>query len=248
MSHFFSALSFLTIIPSPAPASWKGGRMVLYYPLVGLLIGGLLCGADYLFEFFFREEIRAVLDVLFLAIITGALHLDGLADTADGLLSHRPKERVLEIMRDQRIGIMGALALIFCVLLKAGGILSLTNSNRWVWLLAAPAFGRVAQVLGLVFLDYARNGGGIATNLFQKKKYGLLSFCPLAMGVPFLAGFEAGLLTLFLFVSSTIFILLFFQKKIDGMTGDTLGALSEITETTILLMGAILCENKLIFF
>ncbi len=211
--------------------------MVLYFPVVGFLIGGMLCMVDHLAGLFFGREVRAILDVLFLAMISGGLHLDGLADTADGFFSHRPREKMLEIMRDQRIGAMGALALTFCVLMKYGGTAGLHEGSRWIWLLAAPAFARSAQVAGLVFMDYARKDGGIATNLFQKNKYHLLLFCPLPAVLPFLLGVKIGLMVFLGFAFLTASLLFFFKRKIGGMTGDTLGAMSEIVEAAFLVIG-----------
>lgn len=239
MSQFFSALSFLTIIPVPKTVSWNDGRMALYFPLVGILVGGLLCGFDFLCGHFAGREVRAILDVLFLALISGGIHLDGLADAADGLLAHRPKEKTLEIMRDPRIGAMGALALIFCVLIKYAAIRGLADDSRWIWLMAAPAFARTAQVAGLVFVDYARKNGGIGDNLFQKNKLRLLLFTPLPALLPFSLGALVGLEALLFFILVTGILFYFCRKKIGGMTGDTLGALSEIMEAGLFVLGGI---------
>lgn len=213
--------------------------MALYFPVVGLLIGGLLCGFDFLCGRFAGSEMLAILDVFFLAFISGGLHLDGLADAADGLLAGRPREKTLEIMRDQRIGAMGALALIFCVLMKYAGIKGIEEGHRWIWLLAAPAFARTAQVAGLALTDYARKDGGIGDSLFQRKKFRLLLFSPAAAVVPFFIGPEAGMQALLLFFIATAAFFFFCGKRIGGMTGDTIGALSEIVETGVLVLGGI---------
>lgn len=237
--HFFSALSFLTIIPAPTTVSCADGRMALYFPLVGILVGGLLCGFDFFCGHFAGGETRAILDVLFLAFISGGIHLDGLADAADGLLAHRPKEKTLEIMRDPRTGAMGVLALIFCILMKYAAIRELEDGTRWIWLVAAPAFARTAQVAGLVFMDYARKNGGIADNLFQKNKYGLLLFTPLPLLVPFSMGALGGMKALLVFILVACIFFSFCRKKIGGMTGDTLGALSEAMEACLLVLGGV---------
>ena len=114
--NFLSAIGFLTILPVPKSARTFDGKQVIYFPLVGLIIGAMLWTVDWIFSCFANIEIRVIGDVLFLAIISGALHLDGLADSADGLFSHRSREQILEIMKDSRIGVMGVLALIFCLL------------------------------------------------------------------------------------------------------------------------------------
>ncbi len=93
MRNFFSALSFLTLIPSGGLAGKPEGASILYFPLVGLLVGGLVVGVDWLGSLFLYDELRILTDVAFLAWITGGLHLDGLADSADGLYFHQDKEK-----------------------------------------------------------------------------------------------------------------------------------------------------------
>lgn len=227
----------------PARTFKVDGRQIMYFPLVGLLIGSLLWGVDKVGALYATQEIRVVADALFLAVITGALHLDGLADSADGLFSHRPKEKILEIMQDSRIGVMGALAVIFCLLLKMTGLAGLNRAGYEIWLFAAPALSRTSQVIGLVFMDYAREEGGKSQLFFQKKKYHLLIFALIPMALPFWISIETGFLVLFLFITGTALMLWFFQKGIGGMTGDTLGALTEVMESVILITGALLIMN-----
>jgi len=239
MVNFLSALGFLTILPMPAKAFRVDGRQILYFPLVGLLIGALLYGVDKLGTLYATQEIRVVADALFLAVISGALHLDGLADSADGLFSHRPKERILEIMQDSRIGVMGALAIIFCLMLKMAGFAGLSGPDYEIFLLTAPALARTGQVVGLVFMDYARQEGGKSQLFFQNKKYHLLALGAIPLALPFWISIETGLMVLLLFLSGTILLLWFFQKGIGGMTGDTLGAQTELIESVILITGAL---------
>ena len=170
MTSFFSALSFLSILPGPSNRPLDS-RIVMHFPLVGLLIGGLLVGVDWVGALILPPFLRCIVDVLFLAVVTGALHLDGLADSADGLFSHRPRSRVLEIMKDPRVGVMGVIAIVFCLLLKVGGIDGLSESHGWLWLLIAPALARCSQVIGLFALKDAREGEGIGSPLYQKKNY-----------------------------------------------------------------------------
>jgi len=239
MVNFLSALGFLTILPMPAKAFRVDGRQILYFPLVGLLIGALLYGVDKVCALYATQEIRVVADALFLAVITGALHLDGLADSADGLFSHRPKERILEIMQDSRIGVMGTLAIIFCLMLKMAGFAGLSGPGYEIFLLTAPALARTGQVIGLVFMDYARDEGGKSQLFFQKKKYHLLALGAIPLALPFWISIETGLMVLLLFLAGTILLLWFFQKGIGGMTGDTLGAQTELIESVILITGAL---------
>lgn len=239
MLNFFSALSFLTIIQTPKQASWDDGKKILYFPLVGLLIGVLLYGVDRFLSVYSYREIRAVLDVLFLAVITGGLHLDGLADSADGLFSHKGREKALDIMKDPRIGSMGTIALVFCLLMKTAGIMRIDGESGWVWLLTAPALARSAQAIGLVFMDNARGNDGMGAPFFQKGNYRVLSLCVLPIGLPFFIDIKMGLLILGLFVFSTATLFRYFRARIGGMTGDTFGAASEVVETTLLVAGGL---------
>ena len=236
---FLSAIGFLTIIPIPSRAFNNSGRQILYFPLVGLLIGCLLFGVDQLLSHLPYFEIRLIGDVLFLVIISGALHLDGMADSADGFLSHRPREQVLEIMKDPRVGVMGVLAIIFCVLLKLAGIAGIIRSESLIWLAIAPALARTAQVIGLVFINHVPSQKILAKDFYQQGEYFLLFYCPLPFAILIYMNWVIGLITIIIFALLLTGLLLYSKRKIGGITGDTLGATSEIIETLFLLFGAI---------
>jgi adenosylcobinamide-GDP ribazoletransferase len=237
--RFLSAIGFLTTIPIPTRAISNDGKQILYFPIVGLFIGFLLCGVDQLLSLLPYIEIRIVGDVLFIALITGALHLDGLADSADGFFSHRPREQILEIMKDPRIGVMGVLAILFCVLLKLSGVAGIIHSESLIWLVIAPALGRTAQVLSLVFVNHVPSEKSLAKDFYQKGKYILLLYCPIPFAILFYINWVIGFSTLIIFAIVLFGLLSYFRKKIDGITGDTLGATSEIIETLFFLMGGI---------
>ncbi len=228
--NFLSAIGFLTVLPVPASARTFDGKQVIYFPLVGLLIGGMLWTVDWFLACFAYTEIRVIGDVLFLAIITGALHLDGLADSADGLFSHRSREQILEIMKDSRIGVMGVLALIFCLLFKMGGIAEIKGSTSSLWLIIIPALSRTAQVLGLTLIEHVNPQSALATNFYQKKNWSALLFCPVPLALIFYLDFEMGAIALIAFSILISGLFYFYKKMIGGITGDTLGATTEIVE------------------
>lgn len=234
---FLSAIGFLTIIPIPSRAVSNEGGQVLYFPLAGFAIGCLLYGLDQLLSLALYPEVRVVGDVLFLAVISGALHLDGLADTADGVFSHRPREQILQIMKDSRIGVMGVLTLLFCILLKLAGVAGVIHSESLIWLILAPALGRTAQVMGLVFVNHVPSERTLAEQFYQRGRYSLLAFCPLPFAVIFYVDWILAIASLILFIFLLVSLLLFFKNKIGGITGDTLGAATEIIETAFLLIG-----------
>ena len=245
MRNFVSALSFLTVIPSGRYAGQPEGASILYFPVVGVLIGGGLAGVDWLGSLFLYDELRALVDVAFLALITGALHLDGLADSADALYFHHDQTKALQIMKDPRIGVMGVLTLIFCLGFKFAGILALDIKQCWLWFLAAPALARSAQVVGLVFMTDARATGGIGQALYQKGKYRYLTFCVIPLVLVFLVSIPIGLAALLAFLVINISLLAFFRHRLGGMTGDTFGALTEIMETFFLIIGGLACKGMI---
>jgi adenosylcobinamide-GDP ribazoletransferase len=237
--NFLSAIGFLTILPVPSSARIFDGKQVVYFPLVGLLIGGMLWAVDWGFSCFASSEIRVIGDVLFLAIITGALHLDGLADSADGLFSHRSREQVLEIMKDSRIGVMGVLALIFCLLFKMGGIAGIKNPVSSLWFIIIPALSRTAQVLGLTLIEHVKPQSALATNFYQRNNWSTLLFCPVPFALIFYLDFIMGTIALVAF-SILIFGLFYFYKKmIGGITGDTIGATTEIVEAFFFIFAGV---------
>ncbi|CAI2719336.1 adenosylcobinamide-GDP ribazoletransferase [Nitrospina watsonii] len=237
MSAFLSALSFLSILRVPGSRSFDA-RMVMHFPLVGLLLGGALVGVDGAAALLFPPLLRAMFDVLFLAMVTGALHLDGLADSADGLFSHRPKNEMLAIMKDSCIGVMGAATLGFCLLLKVGALHGLDGGPAWLWLLFAPALARSAQVVALVVMSDARGGESMGSSLYQHKKFHGCLGCAVPLTLPFVFDVRAGLWMLAAFGVTTALLLIYFHRRLGGMTGDTLGALSETVETAVLIVGA----------
>ena len=243
MRNFYSALSFLTIFPSGKFAGKPYGASILYFPLVGIFVGSLLAGVDCLGSLFLYDELRALVDVAFLAFATGGLHLDGLADSADGLYFHHDRKKSLEIMKDPRVGVMGVLALLFCLGFKYTGLLALEFERCWVWLVVAPALARSAQVVGLIFMDDARGTGGVGQALYQKGKYQYLIFCLIPLALPFLISISMGIAIVVTFVAINFFLFVFFRHRLEGMTGDTFGALTEITETIFLVFGGLVCKG-----
>lgn len=228
--NFLSAISFLTILPVPSSARTFDGKQVVFFPLVGLLIGGMLWTVDWTLSHFAISEIRVVGDVLLLTFITGAFHLDGLADTADGVFSHRSREQILEIMKDSRVGVMGVLALVFCLLLKMGGILAIKHPVSSFWLVIVPALSRTSQVLGLTLMEHVKPHSALAVNFYQKNKWSALLLCPVPFGLIFCLHYMFGVIALILFLILVFGLFYYFKKMLGGITGDTLGATTEIVE------------------
>ncbi len=239
LTQFRSALLFITILPAGKNVAYTPMGMIKFFPVVGLLLGGLLLIVDQVVSQFWPSSVTALLDVFFLVVITGAFHIDGLGDTADGMFSHRPKERVLEIMKDSQSGMMGLVA-VFCVLaLKVAGIYSMKTGLSSVYLglslLIIPAYSRAAVIFGIRFLNYGRKDKGTGLDLFDRP-LGLVDFIffiiPIAISL--FLGYR-GLVLNVMFVITLVCVLLFYKKKLGCITGDMLGALTEIMETILFL-------------
>ena len=125
MDHLKSALQFLTLLLLGKSETFDTRGMTPYFPLAGMIVGVLVSIFDKIALLFWLIPAVAAMDVVFLAILTGAFHLEGLGDAADGLLGHRPREKVLGIMKDSRIGAMGLMAVFCCLFIKWAGIQSL---------------------------------------------------------------------------------------------------------------------------
>lgn len=237
MRHLVAALQFITILPLGKAEYYDPPKMVPYFPLVGILLGLLLALFDSLVAGLWTPSVVALLDVIFLAVLTGAFHLDGLGDTADGLFSPRPKDQALDIMKDSRIGTMGLVAILFGLGLKWGGILNL-DAHRSVLLIIVPSYARAGILFGMQFLDYGRTDGTGLPFFKERLKWmnhwGLL----IPVGLSFLLGWKAIWLNL-MFVVFVGAILLFYRKRMGCITGDMLGAMTEVTEAGLFLMMSI---------
>ncbi len=242
MQGLKNAIQFLTILPLGTSSSFDAGRMLPFFPLVGLLIGGLLVGVDYLACLWWNRIVASLLDVFFLIWITGALHLDGVGDTADGLYGQRSREDALAIMKDSRIGAMGSIAILSVVLLKWIALSSVIDGRSLV-LLTVPAFGRCAQLVGMRSLPYGRQEGLGRTFIEAPMHwYGFLLILLPVGGAAFL-GIQ-GLVLLAGFILVTLGTLAFYKRRLGCITGDMLGALCEVCETGLFLLASLTFLNQ----
>jgi adenosylcobinamide-GDP ribazoletransferase len=205
---------------------------------VGIILGALVSIFDQGVSRLWPGSVAAILDVIFLIVLTGAFHLDGLGDTADGLLGHRSRERALEVMKDSRIGVMGLVAIICGISIKWGGIMNL-GVHRSLLLVIIPAYARGGMLFGIKFLEYGRPDGGTGYDFFGNTLnyytfWGLL--IPIALS--FFIGWR-GIWLIFIFVLTTAAIILFYKKRMGCITGDMLGAMTEITESMLFLLVSI---------
>jgi len=238
MRHFISAIQFITIIPVGRADTFEPPKMIPYFPLVGLSLGMLTALFDQLATALWSRPVASLLDVLFLAVLTGAFHLDGLGDSADGLLGQRSKEKALAIMKDSRLGTMGLVAIVFGLALKWAGIAGL-DTNRALLLIIVPAYARAGMLFGMRFFEYGRPDGGTGVDFF-KSKLEWTAFWGLT--VPVVLSVFLGWTSIWLnlsFVALTAVLIWYYKRRVGCITGDMLGAMTEILESGLFLLVSI---------
>ncbi|MCG6974535.1 MAG: adenosylcobinamide-GDP ribazoletransferase [Desulfobacterales bacterium] len=234
MKQLLSALQFLTIIPFGQPAVYEPKGMIPFFPIVGLIIGLLVSVFDQMALIFWPVQTTSILDVVLLAVLTAALHIDGLGDTADGLMGHHSREKALEIMKDSRIGAMGIVAIVCTSAVKWGGILNL-HEHRMLLLVLVPAYSRSAMIFGIRFLEYGRPDGGTGYDFFDGPiKRPAFQWLLIPVVVSLFLGWKAILLNIF-FALTTAIIILYYKKRMGCITGDMLGAMTEVIESLLFL-------------
>lgn len=234
------ATAFLTLFPvgpKETVAPIQLARSLTWFPLVGLLLGLLLAGLDLLLEPYLPATVVVGVLLVLLVLLTGGLHLDGVADLADGLGGGRDAAARLRIMKDSRVGAMGVIALILLLLLKYLSLAAFPAGERTVALLLMPAAGRWLPVLLAVTSPYARPEGGTGGAFIDHAGWwhlfgatGLL----LALAL-FLCNWSGAVVLISLAMILFLFRV-FVMARLGGVTGDVLGATVEGGEVLTLLL------------
>jgi adenosylcobinamide-GDP ribazoletransferase len=248
MRALLVATAFLTRVPVRVHGDGRDvGHAARWFPLVGTAIGGLgaLLARGFVEVPNLPVPLQAFLLVGLGAWITGAIHLDGLADMADGFGGGRDRDDVLRIMRDPRIGSFGALALVLIVGIKVAAIAALLDRRAAIRaLIAAPTLSRWTIVALGAWLPYARPEGGLGQALALPGDKGRLLWATAttAAVVAIAAGWHALVLGA-LAVAMTAVVGETARRRIGGVTGDVFGAAVELTETMV-LVGALLMAGR----
>ena len=239
MRLFLIAFQFLTIVPLPFNVRCEEedlGRSMSFFPLVGLALGALLAGADFLLAPLLPRGVADLVLVALLSVVTGGLHLDGLSDVCDGLAARGSRERFLEVMKDSRVGAVGAVALVLGLMLKYQGVLALPAGYKREALLFFPLVARFAQVQMTVGAKRARaNGLGSAfVGGAGLPQFMIASLLTLAAAYGLL-GLEGIACTALLFLL-TWGVKSWSHRRLGGITGDVIGCASELNEIFCLLI------------
>jgi len=240
---FLLALQFLTRVPVTVRGSVSGtdmARSMACYPVVGLVIGGGAAAVNIFLSFFFTPPVCDLFSLIFIIVITGNMHLDGLMDAADGFFSGKPRERILEIMKDSRVGSHGVIAGSVVLLLKFVLLVQLPQETKALALVVMPVLGRWSQVYGAKVYPYARAGEG--TGSFTDYVGWKEILWATASAVLVVAGafiyksiLEIVPVLLGTVLLGTALLGWYIYRKIGGVTGDTLGAITECVEVFVLL-------------
>ena len=239
------ALTFLTKLPWP----WRGpadetalARSMFWFPWVGALLGLIFWGAWAGLQKMLPAPAAAALLLTLTVWVTGGLHLDGLADTADGLGGGRTPEEALTIMKDSRVGAFGVISLILGLVLKFSLFLSLATQTRGAGaLLLFPIISRWSMVLLAYLSPYARAEGGLGQAMTLGVSPRVLMGASLSAGGLALLILGAPGLVLFIAAAALVWLgSLYFQRRLGGITGDILGATNEVVEIMVLAGALIL--------
>ncbi len=237
MSGLLVAARYLTIVPLPGAAHApieSLGRSAAWFPIVGLALGLVLVAVDRLTGWLFSPLLAALLTVTAWKLLTGGVHLDGLADCLDGLTG-RDAEQRLAIMRDSRIGAFGTIGLILFLMLEIVALAELLPPTRGSALFAAPVIARATPaVLAALFRPARADGQGAAFHAGVRPSAVALGLvAALAAAVFALGGFGVAAVAAGLLAAVAVAAVI--APRLDGITGDVLGAAVEVSEVAVLL-------------
>lgn len=255
--YILSNLAFITRIPVHFKFEYKSDQgNVKYFPLIGILLGILMLVITIIAQKLFGNLVAAVVSVFFMVMLTGGIHLDGLTDTADGLLSYKDQETIIEIMKDSRIGAMGVIVLVGLLLLKFAFINRMLEGNMLMLLLLYPVFGRIAIVNACYLgqpITKSKLGAGYIGNI-GKVEYVSIQLIYTLTAVVFAYLFFMRKYQIILPILVTVIFLFVFSKhfvkkvqiQLGGISGDILGAICEIGELLslpVLYLGVEICKK-----
>lgn len=236
---FFTALMFFTRLPSPAWVGYseaylnQSGR---YFPLVGLIVGGIGAGVFWAANLIWPASVAIVLSMMATALVTGAIHEDGFADSCDGFGGGWTKDQVLSIMKDSRVGVFGIIGLGLLLALKFFTLANIEVNLLPPLMIAGHSLSRLAAISFFYTHDYVRQGAQSKSRSIAQKMpltslmvAGVFGLLPLMLLEP-----PFWLLVLPSFIARWL-MGRYFVKRIGGYTGDCLGAVQQVTEVVFYL-------------
>jgi adenosylcobinamide-GDP ribazoletransferase len=238
---FLAAIQLLTSIPVRVKrdlTTKQLGRATAWFPLVGLGIGGILAGLNWVFNLILPPSVTNILLIIALVIITGAMHLDGLSDTCDGIGGHKTVEERWKVMHDSRVGAFGVVGIVLILLAQYVALSNVPAEKMTPVLLFMPVVSRWAMVYAIFSYPYARPTG------LGKAYKEATGWVQLAIATVIMLGIAGGLYPIFNISGFLLFggvliittaLAFYFKYKFAGLTGDTYGAINEVAEVMALI-------------
>jgi adenosylcobinamide-GDP ribazoletransferase len=246
IKNFIHAIQFLTIFTVRRKEKIAEGdlaRSMAYFPFVGFLLGVILVYTDKAFSYVLPHTIGNALLVLISILLTRALHIDGLADTLDGIMGGSDKESRLRIMKDSRIGTAGVLGIVFVLLVKYLCLNNLFNDDKTELLLIAPVLSRWSQALMVFRAKYVREQGMGQAFVGHLRATGLAVSSAVALGITVYLLWAPALYLIAGTVAFTLIGRWYLVRKLGGVTGDAIGAMSELNEVLTSVLFVILSSG-----
>jgi len=248
---FLTALMFYTRIPLPKGLSIAYSEDILnkstkYFPIVGWLIGGIGAASYFLFELIFNHQLGILLSMATTILATGAFHEDGFADICDGFGGGWNKEKILEIMKDSRLGTYGTIGLVAMLAIKYLSLSFNLPENIPLILICGHSISRLTATSMIVISRYSRTDATSKVKPIGKKLFISEYLFAVILGfLPFLL-LESYVFLTFAIISIGILLYFrwYFEKWIDGYTGDCLGAIQQVTEVCFYLFVFFMYSNQ----
>jgi adenosylcobinamide-GDP ribazoletransferase len=245
MNNFITGLQFLTRIHIAKQSEWSPesfGQSVKYFPLIGAILGIILVLINQLLVKYLpyigislSPHILAIVLIISNVLLTGGLTCDGFMDTMDGIFSGRSKDRMLEIMKDSRIGANGVMSFVLLTILKWSLLMDIPSQGLPTALFVMPVLGRFAMVIGITVFPYARPDGIGKAFAQYADKYTLRTASILTLLFIIPLGKQA-IISIIVGIIVAICFSNYVKKQIGGLTGDIYGAITEISEIVVLLV------------
>ena len=244
MSSLRLAIGFLTVLPLAPGGAAQLGPARAYFPLVGLVLGGMLAGLDFAARQALPLPVVGALLVAALLVLTGALHTDGFLDTCDGLFGGYSRTKRLEILKDPHVGAFAVVGGVSLLLLKWTLLTSIPQEVRTALLVLFPCLSRFGMVAAMAVFTYAR-AQGLGTSFQAGRSWWQVAFglTTAAAAGGLLLG-VAGLVLLGAAVGVSLALGRWTSGLLGGMTGDTYGAVNEVAEVAVLLLGIVLFRSS----
>ncbi|HJX13753.1 MAG TPA: adenosylcobinamide-GDP ribazoletransferase [Dehalococcoidales bacterium] len=246
---FLAALQFLTSVPVPGTQKASPeqlGRATAWFPAVGLIIGLVLAGLNWVLGLVLPAAVVNALLIAALVVITGALHLDGFVDTCDGIAGHMTVEERWNVMRDSRAGAFGIIGVVLLLLVKYAALNAVPPALMAVTLIFLPVVSRWAMVYAVFAYPYARPEG-LGTAYKRATRWPQFTAATAIMLAAAAALYPFFWLTGFFIIGGawviTTLLCIYLKRKLAGLTGDTYGAVNEVAEVAMLLLAVLVFNN-----